>query len=128
MRPTEDAVMEDQLGLTDVWKLSGSSKATKWTWDTTKHSEDGTWNRYYGSTTREYKARYDRIYYYCYYASHHDELSCRSGGGGGASLARGPSYASFQLIANRPLLLERPNHFLSDHFGVVTDLHLPTLE
>jgi len=101
MRVAEDYVMEKHLHLVDVWKQSGAWNATKWTWDTKDHGSY--FNRYYGDSTREYVARYDRIY---------------------ASLlpASKLSVQSFELIANRPVA--NKFHFLSDHFGISTTFEI----
>ena len=87
-------------GLLDGWKLAGSQDLTRYTWDTIDHRDDvqgGSFNQYYGGSTRQYQARYDRIY--CSKTAVAD--------------IRVPS---FDLIANLPLTSN--NHFLSDHFGI----------
>ena len=105
MREFEDETMESELGLLDVWKAAGSSEDTKWTWDTMDHG--ATFNRYYGETTRQYTARYDRVYF-----------------SGGGSAASSPSFSvySFDLMGNQPL--RNPYHFLSDHFGIESTVGL----
>jgi len=113
MRESEDDAMEDELGLSDAWKVAGSNLETKFTWDTNDHTTTGTtvgtvngsFNRYYGNSTRQYNARYDRIYFFS------DQKSLVEVG-----------VDSFELIANHPLT--NPYHFLSDHFGISTVLSL----
>jgi hypothetical protein len=105
MRQSEDDVMEGTLGLFDAWKAGGAQPETKFSWDTNDHTaEGGSFNKYYGDRTREYNARYDRVYF-----SKHKTL---------------PSIAvdSFELIANQPLTNQY--HFMSDHFGISTLLSL----
>ena len=113
MREREDDVMENDLGLLDVWKLSGSPRESKFTWDTVDHTAadndgdvKGSFNRYYGQATRQYTARYDRIYLCSSHSGHLETVNVNS----------------FQLIANQPLT--NAYHFLSDHFGMSTDLSL----
>lgn len=117
MRPTEDVVMEEDLQLLDVWKLAGSDPRTQFTWDTIDHRHDGTkagendegyFNQYYGETTRQYTARYDRIY--VHHAIHLIELEA----------SNNSSPVTFELIANKPMTSKLD--FLSDHFGVVSKL------
>jgi endonuclease/exonuclease/phosphatase family metal-dependent hydrolase len=115
MRVSEDHTMEDDLKLLDVWKLAGSNPGTKWTWDTVDHTNTGfmsNWfgeaggyfNKYYGPSTREYSARYDRIYI----ATRVGDLEIKN--------------ATFELIANQSLT--NKYHFLSDHFGISSTLEL----
>lgn len=118
MRQTEDGVMEGDLQLLDVWKLAGSNPRTKFTWDTVDHRNDAAekgedagintlyFNQYYGETTRQYNARYDRIY--IHHANHSMELDQDS------------APVTFDLIANKPMTSKLD--FLSDHFGVVSKL------
>lgn len=98
MRVAEDKVMENQLELVEFWKLAGSDWKTKWTWDTKDHGTQ--FNRYYGEDTRQYNARYDRIYA----TDQSPEATL--------------SVLSFELIANKPVT--NKFHFLSDHFGIST--------
>jgi endonuclease/exonuclease/phosphatase family metal-dependent hydrolase len=105
MRLAEDETMEEEMGLLDVWKLAGSDAQTKFTWDTKDHTAEetgGSFNRYYGKSTRENNARYDRIY-------------CTK-----SMPVEVPP--SFELIANQPLTSKY--HFLSDHFGMSAVLKL----
>jgi endonuclease/exonuclease/phosphatase family metal-dependent hydrolase len=110
MRQSEDVVMEQTLELTDFWKHAGSNKATKFTWDTIDHGTSC--NRYYGESTRNYNARYDRVY------------------GTTSSLTKplNLKVSNFELIANKPVT--NKYHFLSDHFGIVTtfDLEWPAVD
>ena len=108
MRVAEDAVMEQGFHLLDAWKLAGAYFPDKYTWNTRdnrKKNGKGSFNRYYGDDTREYVARYDRIYVH-------------QGNGDKAFLLRVPH---FQLIANKPILPSK-THFLSDHFGISAKL------
>lgn len=114
MRASEDGVMEgyNNLGLLDAWKEGGAQPETKFTWDTVDHTTadgGGSFNRYYGQTTREYTARYDRIY-----LSQHNKTLLSV------------VVDSFELIANKPLT--NRNHFLSDHFGIATELSFNWIE
>merc|ERR1712176_867439 len=65
MRSKEDETMEQDLHLLDIWKLSGSKTETEWTWDTIDHrtATGGSFNKYYGANTRQYRQRYDRMYF-----------------------------------------------------------------
>lgn len=107
MRDNEDETMENELNLLDVWKLAGSCPATQWTWDTIDHrrgNAGGFFNQYYGEHTRQYQARYDRVYV------HENDM---------IDLAIPPT---FELIANQPLTSYKD--FLSDHFGVTSHFQL----
>jgi hypothetical protein len=124
MRDSEDGTMEEgppplssgaddepPLGLMDVWKLAGSDPKTKFTWDTKDHTTEpggggGSFNRYYGSRTREYNARYDRIYCSIPQSGNLEHLEAQS----------------FELIANQPVTSKF--HFLSDHFGMLAVLKI----
>lgn len=103
MRDHEDDFMEEILGLTDIWKSAGSNLRTKYSWDTVDHQNDGGgyFNEYYGSLTRQYRQRYNRIYV------HGAETTAHS----------------FKLFANSPIG-DSKKHFLSDHFGVAADVEL----
>jgi len=107
MRDKEDATMENELNLVDIWKLAGSSPDTRWTWDTIDHRRGkagGFFNQYYGERTRQYRRRYDRIYV------HETDL---------IGFAIPPT---FELIANQPLTSDKD--FLSDHFGMSSHVQL----
>ncbi|CAJ1942866.1 unnamed protein product [Cylindrotheca closterium] len=121
MRPTEDTAMEEDLQLLDVWKLAGSNPSTQFTWDTIDHRNDATengqedldpkegyFNQYYGQSTRQYTARYDRIY--IHHENHSIDLMPTDNG----------SPVTFGLIGNKPMTSKLD--FLSDHFGVVSTL------
>jgi len=120
MRPTEDRVMEEDLQLLDVWKLAGSNPSTQFTWDTLDHRTDATetgkdgdqkggyFNQYYGQSTRQYTARYDRIY--IHHANHSIDVVATDDS----------SPVTFDLIGNKPMTSKLD--FLSDHFGVVSKL------
>ena len=109
MRDTEDGAMEDELGLQDIWKLAGERDESRYTWDTIDHRHviGGAFNRYYGSGTRQYQRRYDRIYFH------------------GAGKAKMEGTPTFELIANRPMTSKLD--FLSDHFGMASRLSLSYL-
>jgi endonuclease/exonuclease/phosphatase family metal-dependent hydrolase len=103
MRDEEDQDVERRWRLTDAWKAGGANISTRYTWDTIDH-ENGTFNEYYGASTRQYRSRYDRIYVH-----------------GAAAAAKKVEVASFALLANSPIGTTR-NHFLSDHFGIAATL------
>lgn len=106
MRASEDDVMEGDLHLVDIWKLAGSNPATKFTWDTIDHRKDGLFfNQYYGDNTRQYSARYDRIYAYTADSSIVVETP-----------------PAFELIGNQPQTSKID--FLSDHFGMSSHINL----
>ncbi len=118
MRVSEDATMEKELNLRDVWKLAGSNPRTKFTWNTKDNRKNkngggggggGSFNRYYGEDTRQYNARYDRIYI----SSNEPEIM-------EVSKKEKPT---FQLIANEPVN-NNNLHFLSDHFGMMSQIKL----
>ena len=129
MRVTEDKTMEGHLGLLDAWKWAGSNPFTRFTWDTIDHqsqqqqqrgrgrphSEHAYYNRYYGDGTRQYNARYDRMYLYPNQEVQHQAA------GSHASVQWGIS--NFQLVANHPIGDSR-THFLSDHFGLSAQVSL----
>jgi len=102
MRDTEDEAMEDELGLQDIWKLAGQRDESRFTWDTMDHRNEieGVFNRYYGSGTRQYQRRYDRMYFH------------------GADKAKMEGKPTFELIANHPMTSNLD--FLSDHFGMTS--------
>ena len=112
MRVKEDSFAEQVLHLRDAWKESGADAATKFTWNTIdrrstidgKHK--GFFNEYYGAQTRQYTARYDRVYF-------------KSPDSTGATLHP----VDFQLLASTPISPSN-NHFLSDHFGIYAEFQL----
>lgn len=111
MRGEEDAAMEGgSFKLSDAWKANGSDAATEFTWDTLDHGSS--FNRYYGDGTREYTARYDRVYF----------KTVGSEDGTASSGVGVEDVSSFDLIANGPITSKY--HFLSDHFGVSTVLKI----
>lgn len=101
MRDAEDGFMENDLKLQDVWKMAGSNPLHQYSWDTV-NKPDGYFNRYYGSDTRQYQRRYDRIYV---------TNSCPL------------NVSDFSLIASKPISPSR-DHFLSDHFGLATEIQI----
>ena len=104
IRDNEDLVMEQTLSLQDVWKQAGRDEQLRYTWDTMDHrATGGTFNKYYGASTRQYQRRYDRIYVHG--AKHHWTVP------------------SLELLAHRPIGSSRL-HFLSDHFGMAAHLEL----
>jgi hypothetical protein len=124
MRVAEDKVMENMstmsggLALQDLWKLSGSSIETKYTWNTRNNtSTGGYFNQFYGGDTREYIARYDRVYFKAFteHVSSVDGEAC--------SPSNPITTTQFDLIANIPLGSSK-KHFLSDHFGIHTVFRL----
>lgn len=105
MRVAEDAAMENHLKLEDVWKAAGSDIETKFSWNTKDNrKENKGFNRFYGDGTREYNARYDRIYMY---------------GNGFVQIEN--EGTTFDLIANKPVN-GNELHFLSDHFGMTSQI------
>ena len=98
--------MEDDLQLLDVWKVAGSNPSTQFTWDTMDHRTDATgtgedgdkkggyFNQYYGQSTRQYTARYDRIY--IHHANHSIDVV-------GFVATDNTSPETFNLIAIRPM-------------------------
>jgi endonuclease/exonuclease/phosphatase family metal-dependent hydrolase len=127
MRVAEDATMEGAgFDLSDFWKLAGSDITTKYSWNTRNEvNRGGYFNQFYGTGTREYIARYDRIYY-------HGTRTTSSTGrqskdtkseSGHATLRPSIEVESFKLIANRPVGSSK-HHFLSDHFGISSTFNL----
>ena len=116
MRSFEDQTMEGDLGLIDAWKQAGSSPEARYTWDTTPHGEgESAWqNLYYGQRTRAYQNRYDRVYI--------KDLR-RGSASSFSSFPLHVNVSAFDLIANKPVS-ESQYHFLSDHFGIATELEL----
>ncbi|KAG7371014.1 endonuclease/exonuclease/phosphatase family protein [Nitzschia inconspicua] len=118
MRVSEDDNAEIDLGLQDIWKLSGSNIMTKYTWNTRDElQKGGSFNQFYGSNTREYVARYDRLY-----AVNPAAASSYDGHQGLHTL----SVKSFRLFADKPIG-ESKRHFLSDHFGIVAEVRIKWL-
>ena len=102
----------------DVWKLSGGAFDTKYTWNTRNELDQGRFfNQYYGPNTREYVARYDRMYA----VNFEDQKSKSSGAENGAKAAI--SDATFALVANEPVGDSRCR-FLSDHFGIASTIKM----
>lgn len=114
MRETEETYIEKDYQLEDAWKLAGAERATQFSWDTLNHEgeEGGTFNQYYGWTTRKYTKRYDRIY-----ISNNQPRN--------ATLwQKNITVESFAFIANKPVSPNNTRHFLSDHFGIACRLRL----
>jgi len=102
MRDSEDSTMEKTFDLKDIWREAGAEANSQYTWDTIDHRrEGGAFNQYYGSSTRQYQRRYDRIYVH------------------GANV----SVTTFELLANRPIGSSK-DHFLSDHFGISAQIKI----
>ena len=106
MRDVEDASMES-LGLVDVWKQGGALEETRYSWDTLPHGNRQ--NLYYGAETRAYQRRYDRIYV--------KDLKMP------LSFFR-VDVPVFHFIGNQPVSDESSYHYLSDHFGITTEIQL----
>ena len=107
MTVAEDSAMENHLKLEDVWKAAGSDIQTKFTWNTKDNrKENKGFNRFYGDGTREYTARYDRIYMY-----------------GNSFVKIENEGTTFDLIANKPVNGNNL-HFLSDHFGMTSQIKI----
>jgi endonuclease/exonuclease/phosphatase family metal-dependent hydrolase len=123
MRVAEDPVAEQKLGFLDLWKVAGSDFGTKYTWNTRNELKDGRYfNEYYGGDTREYVARYDRIY-----AANVMTASTRSKKRKDDSSEEESQdsieNATFDLVANRPVG-DSKRHFLSDHFGITSTVQV----
>ena len=122
MRDEEDRVVEDSLQLVDAWKAAGADPHTRFSWDTTatranygNHHQTAVWqNLYYGSNTRAYQRRYDRIYYHHFNAT--NDKTDRDG-------EIRVTVPSFRLIANEPIG-QSTEHFLSDHFGLAAEIRI----
>jgi endonuclease/exonuclease/phosphatase family metal-dependent hydrolase len=133
MRDEEDDTMEHgEFHLLDAWKLAGSNPATKYSWDTVDHTTHGGgkyFNQYYGSRTRQYHRRYDRIYLSAQLELDEEE-ECKGHDqhfkNNNDNVNVNITVPNFQLIANQPLL-GSTNHFLSDHFGISAQISV-TLE
>ena len=122
MRDEEDRVVEDSLQLVDAWKAAGADPHTRFSWDTTartiangNHHQTAVWqNLYYGSNTRAYQRRYDRIYYHF-----NDATNDKTDRDGEIRV----TVPSFRLIANEPIG-QSTEHFLSDHFGLAAEIRI----
>ena len=113
MRVAEDMVAEVELGMIDLWRLAGQSFDTKYTWNTRNEIDRGGYfNQYYGRDTREYVARYDRMYAVNFEAQ---KKNSQDENGTKAIIDK----ATFALVANEPVG-ESKHHFLSDHFGIAS--------
>lgn len=128
MRVAEDTTMEGaSYNLLDFWKLAGSDNSTKYTWNTRNEiSNGGYFNQYYGDDTREYIARYDRIYYHCappVGEANGRNVKDKNTGSQNVAKTTPIHVESFKLIANKPVGSSK-HHFLSDHFGISSTLHL----
>jgi Endonuclease/Exonuclease/phosphatase family len=150
MRVSEDATMEGErkkgktktdgdgtssLDLLDLWKLAGGDIATKYTWNTRDEiGRGGYFNQYYGRDTRQYIARYDRIYYHCNSVpgaaaaatgDAKEDTNKRRRTEAGSAAVRTPTIQveSFKLIGNTPVGSSK-THFLSDHFGISSTFRL----
>jgi endonuclease/exonuclease/phosphatase family metal-dependent hydrolase len=97
MRDGEDSYHEKSYQ--DAWKVLGALEATRYTWDTIIHGTS--FNQYYGTSTRQYQKRYDRVYF--------------------TTNVLKPT--EFTLIANQPIPPSK-DHFLSDHFGVAVSVQI----
>lgn len=144
MREQESDFVERNLHFLDAWKAAGAARDTKFTWDTIDHrhgravtsgsnrrrsggkgpstANTGAWfNAYYGyEGTRQYNARYDRIYLY-----HKDNVASRTASA--SSNQRPWKVQNFSLVAHRPIPPSN-DHFLSDHFGISVTLNLSMLK
>ena len=137
MRQSEDEVMEQTFQLKDFWRLAGSDATMKFTKDSINHGTS--FNQYHGDLTREYNARYDRVYYHdssCKLpclplppppAAAHDQVpvsnqndDMKNGFLTSSSMLNKVTH--FELMANKPVTNKR--HFLSDHFGIATTFEL----
>jgi len=135
MRQSEDVGMKRQ-GWTDFWQSAGSERSTKFTWDTMNHGTS--FNRYYGDLTREYNARYDRIYFQSGTSTSQQPTMTSIPPTAVVTAATSSKRTkkkdpidpqavslkvdSFELIANKPVTGK--THFLSDHFGIATTFEL----
>jgi endonuclease/exonuclease/phosphatase family metal-dependent hydrolase len=121
MRVAEDATMEGVgYDLLDFWKLAGSNFTTKYTWNTRNEIKNGGYfNQFYGTTTREYISRYDRIYFHRTVAKTNNNGQASEDSKKSAIDENFPpiTVKSFKLMANRPVGSSK-HHFLSDHFGI----------
>ena len=95
--------------------------------DHANKNSQGSFNRFYGASTREYAARYDRIYISL---PNNNENGTPANSGdrnhgntvpSERSSLQDVSVDSFELIANKPIGRSR-THFLSDHFGIACKL------
>ena len=104
MRDAEDDEVENDLGLTDVWKVAGASDHNRYSWDTLAHDS---WQNLFYADTRPYQQRYDRIYFW----------------NAGKETSNMLEVSSFALIGNEPVAPSK-HHFLSDHFGIAATITL----
>ena len=135
MRETEDDTMENQFQLLDAWKVAGSNPTTQYSWDTIDHrnnkrrndttsssvngspsSSSFSFNKYYGASTRQYQARYDRMYIHKGVQQQQQQQSQ-------SLVLSSVKVSDFQLIANEPMP-GSTTHFLSDHFGLSVQVDL----
>ena len=128
MRQSEDSFMEQTMGLLEFWKLAGSDRAKKFTWDTVDHGRP--FNRFYGDVTRPIHARYDRVYWYnsSSIATPAPTIAQQEINEDKKVDLKNSSMlnvSNFELMANKPVTNEY--HFLSDHFGITTtfEVHWP---
>ena len=93
MRKAEEPKIEKELQLVDAWKESGSDKRTRDTWNSNIN--------HYHKNGFGFACRFDRVY-----------------------LRNVAHVSSFGLVAHQPLESGRfgSNYYLSDHFGIVTEL------
>ena len=135
MRETEDKIMENQFQLLDAWKLAGSNPTTQYSWDTIDHrnkrtndnnnrnvngpsSSPSSFNKYYGDSTRQYQARYDRMYIHKGLLVQQQQQQQSL-----VQVLSNVKVPDFQFIANEPLP-GSTTHFLSDHFGLSVKIDL----
>ena len=102
MRKAEDCRVE-QLGLHDVFKLAGSPKHARFTWDSIR-------NKYHGPLAYGFHCRFDRIY---------------------VSYEGGTCTPEVTLVGDEPEVVSvgstEYKFFLSDHFGMVCTLQAPAV-
>jgi len=106
-------------GLVGGAAASPSTMAQTTTTDTDTN-EEGYFNRYYGSSTREYATRYDRIYISLAHKDDNQQqhqTSVRARNNEKVNAAK-VEVDYFGLIANKPVTPPSRTHFLSDHFGI----------
>jgi hypothetical protein len=108
---------EDDIHESEFIFLSHHTFASNPKWNTRNEiAMGGFFNQYYGSDTREYIARYDRIY-----TTVGETVSNKRADTTTTSNRKEVAIdvKSFDLIANRPIG-DSKHHFLSDHFGLAT--------
>jgi hypothetical protein len=76
-------------------------------------NKGGFFNQYYGTSTREYVARYDRLYFV-------DPTKTAASSDDDKRMLQ---VTSFQFIADKPIGNSK-RHFLSDHFGVLSRFNI----